>query len=139
MRPKKVRIVAGIGAVVLVAAFTIVAILLRNSPTGVIFRTTDQIAMVAVGVLLGAGAMLFARPRVRADADGVDVRNMLGDKRFNWDDVEHVSFPDGSAWARLELPDDEYVPVMAIQAIDGERAVLAMRELRRLHREHESR
>ena len=30
-----------------------------------------------------------------------------------------VSFPDGARWARLDLPDDEYVPVLAIQAVDG--------------------
>ncbi len=134
-RPKKVRVLASIGAVVFVAVFTVVAILLRNTPTGVYFYLSDQIAMVGIGVLLGCGALMFARPRVRADLDGVEVRNMLGSRRYDWSDVEQVSFPDGSAWARLELPDDEYVPVLAVQAIDGDRAVVAMRELRRLRRE----
>jgi hypothetical protein len=134
-RPRKVRVVAGIGAVVLVAVFTVVAVLLRNSPTGVIFQPSDQVAMVGIGVMLGCGALMFGRPRVRADADGIEIRNMLGARRFDWSTVEHVSFPDGSAWARLELPDDEFVPIMAVQSIDGERAVAATRELRRLHRE----
>lgn len=133
-RPRKVRVLAGIGAVVLVAVFTVVAVLLKSDSTGVYFHTSDQVAMIGIGVLLGIGALMFARPRVRAVADGVEVRNMLGTRRYPWELVEHVSFPDGSAWARLELPDDEYVPVLAIQAIDGERAVTAMRELRRLHR-----
>jgi hypothetical protein len=134
-RPLKVRVVAGIGAVVFVTVFTVVAILLRDTPTGVYFQISDQVAMVGIGVALAAGALLFARPRVRADADGIEVRNMLGARRFQWDVVEHVSFPDGSAWARLELPDDEFVPILAVQAIDGERAVAATRELRRIHRE----
>lgn len=134
-RPRKIRVLASIGAAVFVAVFTVVAILLRNTPTGVYFYLSDQIAMILIGVLFGCGALMFARPRVRADVDGVEVRNMLGSRRFAWSDIESVSFPDGSAWARLELPDDEYIPVMAVQAIDGERAVTAMRELRRLRRE----
>jgi len=137
-RPRKIRVLSIIGAVVFVAVFTVVAILLRNTPTGVYFYLSDQIAMVGIGVLIACGALMFGRPRVRADLDGVEVRNMLGSRRYAWSDIESVSFPDGSAWARLELPDDEYVPVMAVQAIDGERAVAAMRELRRLRREAES-
>lgn len=134
-RPRKVRVLASIGAVIFVAVFTVVAVLLRNTPTGVYFYLSDQIAMIGIGVLLGCGALMFARPRVRADHDGVEVRNMLGSRRWAWSDIDSVSFPDGSAWARLELPDDEYIPILAIQAIDGERAVAAMRELRRLRRE----
>jgi hypothetical protein len=134
-RPRKVRVLAGIGAVVFVAVFTVVAVLLRNTPTGVYFYLSDQIAMVGIGVLLACGALMFARPRVRADLAGVEVRNMLGTRHYPWSDIEAVSFPDGSAWARLELPDDEYVPILAVQAIDGEYAVSAMRELRHLHRE----
>jgi hypothetical protein len=134
-RPRKVRVLASFGAVIFVAVFTVVAVLLRNIPTGVYFYLSDQIAMVGIGVLLGCGALMFARPRVRADLDGVEVRNMLGSRRYAWTDIESVSFPDGSAWARLELPDDEYVPILAVQAIDGDYAVTAMRELRRLRRE----
>lgn len=134
-RPRKVRVLASFGAVIFVAVFTVVAVLLRNTPTGVYFYLSDQIAMVGIGVLLGCGALMFARPRVRADLDGVEVRNMLGSRRYAWTDIESVSFPDGSAWARLELPDDEYVPILAVQAIDGDHAVTAMRELRRLRRE----
>lgn len=134
-RPRKVRVLAVIGALVFVAVFTVVAVLLRNSSTGVYFYLSDQIAMVGIGVLLACGSLMFARPRVRADLDGVEVRNMLGSRRYAWSEIESVSFPDGSAWARLELPDDEYVPVLAVQAIDGEHAVTAMRELRRLRRE----
>ncbi|MCA1654904.1 MAG: PH domain-containing protein [Pseudonocardiaceae bacterium] len=137
-RPRKVRVLASIGALVFVAVFTVVAVLLRNIPTGAYFYLSDQIAMIGVGVLLACGALMFARPRVRADHEGVEVRNMLGTRRYPWSEVESVSFPDGSAWARLELPDDEYVPILAVQAIDGDHAVTAMRELRRLRRESEA-
>ena len=35
-------------------------------------------------------------------------------------------------WARIDLPDDEYIPVMAIQAVDKGRAVAAMDTVRSL-------
>ncbi|MBP2337809.1 hypothetical protein JOF41_003987 [Saccharothrix coeruleofusca] len=133
-RPKKIRLVAAVCAVFLVVVFTIVGLLLGDTPTGVIFRTSDQVAMIILGVLLACGVLLLARPRVRADAEGVEVRNVITSHRFAWSDVLHVSFPDGASWARLELPDDEYISVMAVQAVDREHAVAAVRALRELHR-----
>ncbi|MDQ3579058.1 MAG: PH domain-containing protein [Actinomycetota bacterium] len=133
-RPRKVRVVSGVCAVVFLSAFAAVAILLKNTPTGVFFTTSDQVAMMGIGVLLALGALWGTYPKVSADDEGIDVRNMLGTTRYHWDAVEGVSFPDGAAWARLELPDDEYVPIMAVQAMDGDRAVEAIRDLRRLHR-----
>ncbi|WP_238412981.1 PH domain-containing protein [Saccharothrix deserti] len=133
-RPKKIRLVAGVSAVFLVAVFTVVGLLLGDTPTGVIFRTSDQIAMICLGVLLACGVLLLTRPRVRADAEGVEVRNVVTAHRFAWADVLHVSFPDGASWARLELPDDEYVSIMAVQAVDRDHAVAAVRALRELHR-----
>jgi hypothetical protein len=137
-RPRKVRVLAAAVAVFFVAVFTVVAVLLPRGSTGVTFYVSDQVAMVGIGLVLGAAALWFARPRVRADGEGVEVRNMLGTHRYSWPDVESVTFPDGSPWARLELPDDEYVPILAVQAVDGEHAVTAMRELRRLRREAEA-
>ena len=134
VRPRKVRRVAIPAAIVLVVVFTVVGILLGNSPTGVIFRLSDQIAMVGIGVLLACGVLLFVRPRVRADLKGVEVRNVIGTQRYGWDLIQTISFPDSAPWARLELPEDEYVPIMAIQAVDGEHAVKAMRDLRELRR-----
>jgi hypothetical protein len=134
-RPRKARYVALTAAVVLVVVFTVVAVLLRRTPTGVYFRLSDQVAMVLLGVLLAGTTLLFARPRVRAITDGVEVRNVLTTRVVPWDLVLRVSFPDGAPWARLELPDDEYIPVMAIQAVDGQRAVQAMRALRAIHAE----
>jgi hypothetical protein len=133
-RPKRIRLVAVLSAVFLVAVFTVVGLLLGDTPTGVIFRTSDQVAMVCLGVLLAGGILLLARPRVRADAEGVEVRNVVTVHRFAWTDVLHVSFPDGASWARLELPDDEYVSIMAVQAVDRDHAVAAVRALRELHR-----
>jgi hypothetical protein len=134
-RARKATMLAVAVAVVFVVVFVVVAVLLRNDSTGVTFYLSDQIAMGGIGIVLALGALWFARPRVRADYDGVEVRNMLGTHRYPWSAIEAVSFPDGSPWARLELAADEYVPIVAVQAVDGEHAVTAMRELRRLRRE----
>ena len=133
-RPRRVRFVAVPVAIGLVAVFVVIAILLRNTPTGAYFETSDQVAMALVGVLLACGVLLLTRPRVRAQEEWIEVRNLLGSTRYPWAEVRGLSFPDGSAWARLELPADEYVSIMAVQAADGPRAVTAMRALRALYK-----
>ncbi|GLZ36916.1 PH domain-containing protein [Actinokineospora sp. NBRC 105648] len=133
-RPRRVRVFSGALAVLFIAVFTVVAVLLRRTSTGVFFQVSDQVAMAGIGVLLACGALWMTWPKITADAAGVRVRNLLGSTTYPWSQVRGISFPDGAAWARLELPDDEYVPVMAVQALDGDRAVAAIRELRKLHR-----
>ncbi|MDI2027358.1 PH domain-containing protein [Saccharopolyspora sp. TS4A08] len=134
VRPRKVRRVAIPIAIVLVVVFALVGTLLRDTPTGAIFTVADQVAMGFLGLLLAGGVMLLTRPRLRADADGLEIRNIIGTQRVSWDLVQGVTFPDGAPWARVELPDDEYVPIMAVQATDGDHAVAAMRRLRELRR-----
>lgn len=136
VRPHRVRWVAGVTAVAVVAVFTVVAVLLRGDGTGVYFRPADQVSMVLLGLLIGGAALLLTRPRLRVVDDGLLVRNVLGERLFPWDLVQDVTFPDGASFARLELPDDEYVAVMAIQAADGEKAVAAIQGVRTLHRTH---
>lgn len=136
VRPVRVRRVAGASAATVVVVFTTVALLLTGDATGVYFRPVDQVAMVLFGLMLGGAILLLARPRVRVGPEGVGVRNILGEQVFPWALVREVSFPRDARWARLELPDDEYVAMMAIQAADGERAVAAIRRLRDLHRQH---
>jgi hypothetical protein len=136
VRPQKVRRIAIPVAVALVVIFAVVAVLLKSGSTGVRFGLSDQVSIAGIGVLLGCAVLLLIRPRVVADADGVEVRNVLFGQKVPWSMIQAVSFPDGAPWARLELPHDEYVPVAAIQAADGERAVAAIRELRALLRKH---
>lgn len=132
VRPRKTaRFAIGI-AILLVAFHTLCAVLLRMSDTGVYFRTNDQFAMVGLGLLLGGGVLLLARPRLRVGASGVRVRNAFSEKELPWSEVLGVSFPDGAAWARIELDDDEYIPVLAIQSNDREYAVDAVQRFRKL-------
>lgn len=133
VRARKTPRYAMAAAVVVFAVFLVPAVLLRSSQTGVHFRVVDQVSMVVIGLVLAGGALLLTRPRLRANADGVLVRNAFAERGYTWDTVQGLSFPDGVAWARIELPDDEYLPVLAIQANDNEHAVDAVRAFRGLY------
>jgi hypothetical protein len=119
-------------AALILAAHVTVGALLKIRSTGVIFQTADQVAIALLGVVIAGLVLMFARPRLRIGAQGVAVRNLLGYRLIVWDDVVDVSFPLGARWARVDLPDDEYIPVMAIQAVDKQRAVDAMDSVRAL-------
>lgn len=117
-------------AVLIVATFVVLGLLLRVEQTGVQFRAADQVAMVCVGLVLSTGPLLLTRPRLRAGAAGVAVRNVLGERLVPWSEVVALTFPKGGAWARVDLPDDEYLPVLAVYAKDGERAAAAVERFR---------
>jgi hypothetical protein len=119
-------------AFVIAAAHIAVGALLKIKSSGVIFQTADQVAMGLLGVIIACLVLLFARPRLRVGPAGVAVRNLLTYRLIPWSDIVGVSFPIGARWARVDLPDDEYVPVMAIQAVDKGRAVEAMDGVRKL-------
>ena len=141
LRPYRVRIVAWPAAAVLVLVFTVVGTSLRG-PTGegpAVFQPGDQVAMIVLGVLAALGVLLFTRPRVEADARGVRVRNVLGSYDLPWEVVRAVRFDHGASWASLELFDDDQVAMIALQAVDKDRAVAGVRALRELHRAHQQR
>ncbi|OBK12282.1 PH domain-containing protein [Mycobacterium asiaticum] len=129
-RPRLTPMFAYVAAFLILAAHIVVGLLLKTGSTGVVFQTADQVAMAVLGVVLSGAVLLLTRPRLRVGAAGVSVRNLLGDRLIRWPELVGVSFPAGSRWARVDLPDDEYIPVMAIQAVDKERAVDAMDAVR---------
>ncbi|SOX53497.1 hypothetical protein MAAFP003_2171, partial [Mycobacterium ahvazicum] len=121
------------GAAFLVAAAHIAGgLLLKMGSSGVVFQTADQVAMAVLGLVIAALILLFTRPRLRVGPAGLSVRNLLGDRLVAWSELVDVSFPAGSRWAHIDLPDDEYIPVMAIQSVDKDRAVAAMDSVRSL-------
>ena len=132
LRPHLTPYFAYGAAFVIAAAHITVGFLLKVGSTGVVFQTADQVAMALLGIVIAGVVLLFARPRLRIGAAGLSVRNLLGDKLVPWTDVVDVSFPPGARWARVDLPDDEYIPLMAIQAVDKSRAVEAMDTVRAL-------
>ena len=136
VRPRRVTIICAVSAVVVLVAMIVVGILLQRADDGVSFRATDQIGLIGVGIVVAAAIMTGARPRLRADASGLYVRNVLGEAFFEWAVVLRVAFPEGSHWAQLLLADDETYPVTAIQAMDRQRAVDALRQIRALHTQY---
>jgi hypothetical protein len=133
VRPRRITILAVIAAVAVVGVSVVAGLLLKDVNEGVSFRTSDQVGLIGVGVVLGAAILTTARPRLRATADGLWVRNVLGDRFFPWTLVIRVAYPPSAPWAQLQLPDDEIHPVMAIQSLDRGRAVRALEQVRRLH------
>jgi hypothetical protein len=88
--------------------------------------------MIGLGLLLAVGILLLARPRVDADDAGVRVRNILGSHDLPWPAVRSVRFERKSSWATLLLVTGEEIAVLAVQSVDGERAVAATEGLRAL-------
>ena len=132
LRPHRTPLFAYAAAFLIAAIHIVVGLLLKMKSSGVIFQTSDQVAMALLGLIIAGSVLLFARPRLRVGPPGISVRNLLGYKLVPWSEVVGVSFPAGHRWARIDLPDDEYIPVMAIQAVDKDRAVDAMDTVRSL-------
>ncbi len=132
LRPHWTPLFAYAAAFVIAAVHIAVGFLLKIKSSGVIFQTSDQVAMAVLGLVLAGVVLLFARSRLRVGPTGLSVRNLLGDRLIGWSEIVGVSFPAGSRWARIDLPEDEYIPVMAIQAVDKDRAVEAMDTVRAL-------
>ena len=132
LRPHWTPLFAYAAAFLIAAVHIVVGLLLKIRTTGVIFQTADQVAMALLGLVIAGGVLLLTRPRLRVGPAGLAVRNLAGYKLVPWSDVVDVSFPAGRRWARVDLPDDEYIPVMAIQAVDKDRAVDAMNTVRSL-------
>jgi hypothetical protein len=132
VRPHLTPYFAYAAAFVIAAAHIAVGLLLKIKSSGVVFQTADQVAMAGLGLVIAGLVLLLARPRLRVGAAGLSVRNLLSDRLVPWSDVVGVSFPAGARWARIDLPGDEYIPLMAIQAVDKDRAVDAMNTVRTL-------
>ena len=138
--PRRLRLVTALAAAGLVAVMTVVAVLLKSSTTGVVsFQTADQVAMVGLGLAMGAGVLLVGRSRVDADATGLRVRNVVMNHQVPWSAVRAVRFDEHSPWATLLLTNDDELAVSAVQAADGDRALVAVRGLRALLADHQTR
>ena len=132
--PRRLRLLCAVAAAVVVGVMVVVALLLPSTPNTVVtYRFADQIAMVGLGLLLGAGVLLLGRSRVDADAEGIRVRNVVGRHALPWSAVRAVRFDRGSAWASLLLANDDELSLLAIQAGDKLHAVRAVEGLRALH------
>jgi hypothetical protein len=131
-RPKRVRVVCAVAAAAVFGLFAVIGTALTTVGEGV-FKPGDQFAMIGLGAMFALGIMVIARPRVEADEAGVRVRNIISGYELPWSVVRKVSFDRGRPWLSLELCNDDTVSVLAVQAVDKEHALRAVRELRALH------
>jgi PH (Pleckstrin Homology) domain-containing protein len=131
--PRRWRQLCAALALVVVAVLTYVGVSLQDNVTGVAtYTTADQVAVVGLGLVLGGGLLALGRPRVDADATGIRVRNLLGQRELPWAAVRAVRFDKRFKWATLLLTNDDEFAVLAVQAADGERAAAAVEGLRAL-------
>ncbi|MCW2705164.1 MAG: uncharacterized protein JWQ37_3159 [Blastococcus sp.] len=132
--PRLMRLVCALlGAVVVAVMLYVAAGLKETTNTVVNYRVSDQVAMVGLGLVLAAGILFLGRSRVDADADGIRFRNIALGHALPWTAVRAVAFERKSPWASLILENHDEVALLAIQAVDGERAVAAVEGLRALH------
>ena len=137
IRPRRLRRVCWVLAPVVVVFLAVLGALLRGpvggGPTSGVFKGGDQVAMIVLGFLAGGAILLFTRPRVVADPQHIEVRNVIGSHTLPWSVVRGIVFERGNPWVSLDLEDDDTLAVMAVQAADKEHAVAAVRALRALH------
>lgn len=101
--------------------------------TGAAVTEIDKFAFPGVGVVISVLVwLMFTRPRLNANSDGVEIRNIVGTRFYPWAVIYGLSFPEGSRMARLELPEFEYVPVWAMQSGDKEQVIKSVRDFREL-------
>ena len=110
-----------------------------------LFTLSQRLTLLGVLALLVGVILAVAMSSVRADAEGVQIRNGLRRYAVPWPRVHKIIFRSGDPWAQLLLiPDDgrgfevsldaEKRQLMGIQAVDGAQAHAAVEELRRRHR-----
>ena len=79
--------------------------------TGVAVTVVDpQLSFLGLGLIFSSCILCLLRPRVRVNEAGVEVRNIFGAQFYRWSIIHGLSFPRNARWARLELPDFEFVP-----------------------------
>jgi hypothetical protein len=128
------RLLCAVLGLVVVTVMVFVAAGLKETTNSVVsYRSSDQVAMVGLGLVLAAGIVFLGRSRVDADAAGVRVRNIVLQHQLPWQAVRAVRFDRKSAWGSLLLENGDEISLLAVQAVDKERAVRAVEGLRALH------
>jgi hypothetical protein len=131
-RPRRARIVAYGVAVVILTSMVLLAVALPGGTGG--FRAVDRVGVIVFGLAVVWFLFVLARPRVDADEEGVTVINLVRRRRLEWAEIVEVNLHVGDPWVYLDLTDGTVLPVMALQAADGEHGRAMARELRALVR-----
>lgn len=141
VRPRRLGIFGAATATLLVA-FTVVWWFALPAAIRDLFSISQRFTLLAVLALLVGVIAGMAASSVRADADGLAIRNGLRTHTVAWTQVHKIIFRTGDPWAQLLLVPADGTPfevdldaekrqLMGIQAVDGPRAHAAVEELRR--------
>ncbi len=144
IRPRRLQVLGALMAFALVA-LTVVFWLALPASVRVSFSVSQRLTLLAVLALLVGVIVALVTSSVRADADGLRIRNGLRTYTVPWARVHKVILRTGDPWAQLLLTPADGTPfevdldaekrqLMGIQTVDGPRAHAAVAELRRRHR-----
>jgi hypothetical protein len=96
------------------------------------FTVFQRSTLVVMGLLGFVVWYALMRCRVTADEHGVTIVNGYRRRVFEWSQVVAINLRRGAPWAGMDLSDGTSISMLGIQGSDGDRAVRAVRELRRL-------
>ncbi|HEY9293804.1 MAG TPA: PH domain-containing protein [Microlunatus sp.] len=133
--PRKLRIVGGVfaSALVLVTIFGWFALPIHLRQQFTPFQIITLLVFLAAILAVIAMAALSV---VRADQQGVVLRNGIRTHRLAWQQVHGVLYRQGDPWPTLltgDRDDPHRQLVLGIQRTDGDRALRAVAELRELY------
>ena len=130
-RPLGVRLAfgffGGLLVVVCVAGWYAVGSEVRSRVT-----VYQQVTMLLIAALAGSVAWGLMRCKVTATAAGLEIVNGYRRHVFEWAEVLAVHLPTGAPFMILDLADGTSRQALAIQGADGDRAKIAVRQLRML-------
>jgi hypothetical protein len=117
----------GLLAVVCVAGWVAVGPEVRAKVT-----VYQQVTLLLIAAGAAAIAWALVRCRVTAREQGLEVVNGYRTHHYEWAEVLAVHMPPGAPFPTFDLADGTSRSALGIQATDGERAKIAIRELRLL-------
>ena len=134
-----------ISATLVLCLLTAIGWFLLPEEIRVLFTLSQRLTLLGVLALLILGMVALASSYVRADLDGLRIRNGLRVHAVPWGRVHKIILRPGDPWALLLVrPEDgrlfeadfdaEKRQLMGIQAVDGSLAKAAVNELRGRHR-----
>ncbi|MGB3697472.1 MAG: PH domain-containing protein [Gordonia sp. (in: high G+C Gram-positive bacteria)] len=135
-RPRWMKKAAWVAIGIVLVIHVTFGLLLNISYTGVNVDWFDKLSLIGVGVVICGVILFLTRARLRLGPDGVGVLNLVSERVFTWDEITGMEYPENWFCARLLFPSDEHIPVMAIQARDGDLAVTAMERFREFHHKY---
>ncbi len=92
----------------------------------------QQLTLLLIGAMAAAVAWGLVRCRLTATDRGLVIVNGYRQHAYDWAEVLAVHLPSGAPFATLDLADGTSSLCLAIQSADGERARVAVRQLRLL-------